>query len=181
MKKTLVILFGLFYLACAKEVNETPSIEKSLLKHSKGEMSLKELVSKHSFEEVANYYELTELEKDRLYSSNLGIIYEEDPNPLYGNRIYHIVDHMSKSIRKKPIHSIFSISPDELITLIDDVYSCGSDYGTVNRGNYVIECDLQKTIGKDGEEIVRVILEDDKKTIITAYPVKSFKYRRKEQ
>lgn len=88
-----------------------------------------------------------------------------------GNRVYHVFAHL-KPDESKPIHSVFNTDKAGLIVLIDEAW-LKKDTGYTkaqSNGNRIYDIDMDRVIGTNDEEIIRIVIRDGTEKIITAYP-----------
>lgn len=89
----------------------------------------------------------------------------------HGNRIYHIFAHLEED-PSKPVHSVFLGNEAELLALLDEAWSQRDEAFTKaqSNGNRVYDIDMDRTIGTDGEEQIRIVVRDGTNSVISAYP-----------
>ena len=96
-----------------------------------------------------------------------GIIYGYDRK--FGNALNHILSHMTSNPTKIN-HTVFSISKDQIVALIDEAWAMRGNHLVVDPRAHII--DMKRVIGTKGETAIRIIVrESGASEIITAYPV----------
>lgn len=101
------------------------------------------------------------------WSSKEGIIYGQGSKQ--GNRILHILEHM-KPNPLKPTHTVFSVSKDEIISLIDEGWTKKGNGILQGNGNKIYEINMGRIIGTNGEDTLIIITKGSSNEIVTAYP-----------
>lgn len=107
------------------------------------------------------------------YVSPAGIFYGKDLSGKFGSRIEHVMAH-AKPDDSKPKHSVFSVTKrEDVLRLLDEAWKRrgpprreGSTYG-----RDVYDIPMERVVGTQGERRIRMIMEADQPSIITAYPV----------
>lgn len=101
------------------------------------------------------------------WSSKEGIIYGQGSKQ--GNRILHILEHM-KPNPLKPTYTVFSVSKDEIISLIDEGWTKKGNGILQGNGNKIYEINMGRIIGTNGEDTLIIITKGSSNEIVTAYP-----------
>ena len=103
------------------------------------------------------------------WTSTKGLIYGQDP--VFGNRVQHVLEHLIPN-SSKPTHTVFNVDKSKLIGLIDDAW-VKKGVGTVQKnGNTVYNISMGKTVGTNGESIIRIVTKGNTSELVTAFPVK---------
>jgi RHS repeat-associated core domain len=91
-----------------------------------------------------------------------------------GQTVSRHIAHHTHVVADKSIHTLFR-RPNEIKKLVERVLKNPDDIlkQAGGRTRFVVEKEFNRAIGKDGERILRVVMEESGK-IITAYPVKEF-------
>ncbi len=89
----------------------------------------------------------------------------------HGNRIYHVFAHLEED-ESKPVHSVFLGDEASLLALLDEAWAKRDSAFTEaqSNGNRVYDIDMERVIGTDGEEEIRIVVRDGTNKLITAYP-----------
>lgn len=130
--------------------------------------------------------ELTEIRPD-VFESTAGLIYGRGSRD--GKRLNHILRHAEDDL-SKPVHGVFQGDQTDILRWIDLAYlkskqRSGDVRQREQQGRIAITVNLRKTIGYVGGEkgarqnhpdcrYLRLILESDGRTVVTAYPTSSF-------
>lgn len=123
----------------------------------------------------------------KISQSAAGLIY--GPGSRDGHRLTHVMRH-SRDDRSKPVHGVFDGDRDAILRWIDLAYLESLDGGDnvrrrTENGRISLTVDLQERIGFVGGQrgaqqnhpecrFLRLILEEDGETVVTAYPTSSF-------
>ncbi len=89
----------------------------------------------------------------------------------HGNRVYHVFAHLEED-NSKPVHSVFLGDEASLLALLDEAWAKRDSAFTEaqSNGNRVYDIDMERVIGTDGEEEIRIVVRDGTNKLITAYP-----------
>lgn len=106
------------------------------------------------------------------YVSPAGLRYGDDPSPEFDSRIDHVMAH-TRPDPDKPKHSIFlEKNPVLVLKLIDEAWEKRgkpeAQGGANGRDVYTVA--MQKPVGEEGEESIRIIVEAGTSDMVTAYP-----------
>ena len=109
------------------------------------------------------------------YISPAGLRYGDDPSPEFDSRIDHVMAH-TRPDPDKPKHSIFlEKNPVLVLKLIDEAWvkreKPESQGGNNGRDVYTIA--MQRPVGEEGEDAIRIIVEAGTSDIVTAYPYRN--------
>lgn len=140
-------------------------------------VDLKYLKDKYSFEDLAKYFGLNKID-DTHYVSPAGLIYEQ-PDEFYDrDRILHILKQHFNHKNK----GNFLVKNRSVIKMIDDAYLYAVDniQPYSNRGNIIYDVEISKKgnkiiVGKQEKKPLyklRIVLQSDGKSIISAFPKK---------
>lgn len=107
------------------------------------------------------------------YVSPAGIHYGKDLSGVFKSRIAHVMAH-TRPDRSKPKHSVFVAKKrEDVLRLLDEAWkrrgppnSQGGRYG-----RDVYDISMGRVVGDDGERNIRIVMENDQPSIITAYPI----------
>jgi len=122
-----------------------------------------------------------------VFRSSAGLIYR--PGSREGHRLKHILKHAEDDLQK-PVHGVFAGDRDAILRWIDLAWIQAKAGGKRvrkrnERGRTAWTVNLQEKIGFVGGKrgrsknqpacrYLRLVLEEDGKTVVTAYPVSSF-------
>lgn len=70
----------------------------------------------------------------------------------------------------KKNHTVFSVSRDKIIDLLDEAWKIKGNPLSNDPGAYVI--DMKRAIGTNGESAIKMIVKPGTTELITAYPIK---------
>ena len=70
----------------------------------------------------------------------------------------------------KPTHTVFSVSKDEIISLIDEGWTKKGNGILQGNGNKIYEINMGRIIGTNGEDTLIIITKGSSNEIVTAYP-----------
>ena len=104
---------------------------------------------------------------DNIWQSPGRLIYGRDEK--FGNRFNHILEHLVPNSAKK-MHSVFSVSRDKIVELLDEAWAMRGKPLVLDPGAYLV--DMKRIIGTNGESAIRIVVKPGTTEIITAYPVK---------
>lgn len=112
------------------------------------------------------------LSKADYFTSPAGIIYGKDWSGKFETRVAHIMAH-TQADSTKIKHSVFlEKSREGVLELLDEAWKKRGppkrDGGT--RGRDVYDVPMSRVIGTAGEQRLRIVMEPDSATIVTAYP-----------
>lgn len=105
---------------------------------------------------------------NKVWKSHQGILY--GPDKVFGNRVKHVLAHPSADASKK-LHSVFNVSRDKVIGLVDEAWTRRVGPGSLSKGYRVFEMDMGRTVGTLGESRMRLVFRDGTMDIISAYPI----------
>lgn len=175
---------------------KTNKTETNLKKQSEKDEESKNALAKESEEESANAAaQDTKSEKASEYSSvgeeyvKKGLLEEvydnsgefagwESKAGLFyglgskeGTRLEHVFEHLRPN-HKKRIHSVFTTNEEGLIRLIDKAWLKRDEESSKKQsnGNRVYDVYMDRIIGTEGEETIRIVVRDKSAKLITAYP-----------
>jgi|GEM_PF-2868961 len=106
------------------------------------------------------------------YLSPAGLRYGDDPSPEFDSRIDHVMAH-TRPDPEKPKHSIFlEKNPVKVLQLIDEAWNKRGPPEKQGKGagRDVYTVAMQRPVGEEGEESIRIIVESGSSDIVTAYP-----------
>lgn len=104
---------------------------------------------------------------NNLWQSPGGIVYGYDRK--FGNTLNHILAHMTPNTIKKN-HTVFNISKNNLVQLIDEAWAIKGCPLTSDPRAYIVN--MKKIIGTKGETAIRIVLKEPGTCeILTAYPI----------
>lgn len=103
---------------------------------------------------------------ERLWESTAGLIYGADR--AFGNRVQHVLAHTVPD-PSKTVHSVFNVSRDKVLALVDEAWSMRG--ASVGRNGRVFVVPMGRVVGTAGETAVRVVVKPGTTEILTAYPV----------
>lgn len=107
------------------------------------------------------------------YVSPAGIAYGRDYSGKFPSRIAHIMAHTMPDA-SKPKHSVFKAKTRaDVLRLLDEAWKKRgppTQQGGA-RGRDVYDVHMHRPIGTEGERHIRMVMERDSSTIITAYPI----------
>jgi filamentous hemagglutinin len=87
---------------------------------------------------------------------------------VHGNRVKHVLDHLVPNA-SKPTHSIFNVTREKLVGLLDEAWLKKGSPITGDPGAYLI--DMGRVIGANGERFIKIIVKPGTNNVITAYPI----------
>ncbi len=110
----------------------------------------------------------------KVWKSPEGLIYNSK-DPKFGNRVKHVLDHTNAN-PNKPKHSRFDVPEDDAIKaleIVDEAWSKRAQSGgPTNEGpRDVWDIPMNRTIGKEGEAWVRVVVKKDTSELVSAYVI----------
>jgi len=122
-----------------------------------------------------------------VFRSAAGLVYR--PGSQDGHRLKHILKHAKDNLQK-PVHGVFEGDRDEILRWIDLAWIRAGKGGKLVRSRQQNDrtawtVNMQEKIGYTGGQkgqskrkppcrYLRLVVEDDGKTVVTAYPVSSF-------
>jgi len=104
--------------------------------------------------------------ENNVWKSPAGLIYKADKK--FGNRINHVLAH-AKSNPLKNQHSIFNITENKILGLIDEAWAMKGNPLESDIAAYII--DMKRKIGLNGESAIKIVVIPGTSEILTAYPV----------
>lgn len=107
------------------------------------------------------------------YVSPAGIHYGKDLSGAFESRIAHVMAHTHPDT-SKPKHSVFLAKKrEDVLRLLDEAWKRrgppNNQGGRYGRDVYDIAMD--RVVGTEGERSIRIVMENDQPSIITAYPI----------
>jgi hypothetical protein len=87
-----------------------------------------------------------------------------------GNRVKHVLEH-TKPNPNKPLHTVFGVDKSNVIGLVDEAWVQKGTGILQGNGNVLYDIPMGKTIGTNGESIMRIITKGYSNEIITAFPL----------
>ncbi len=102
------------------------------------------------------------------YKSPAGLIYETDRR--HGHRIEHVFSHLKASDLEKGKHTIFNVAENKLLPLVDEGWRKRGAHVSGDPEAFLIE--MGRTIGTNGETVIKIVIIDGTSRIRSAYPVK---------
>ncbi|MBL0421694.1 hemagglutinin repeat-containing protein [Ramlibacter sp. AW1] len=104
----------------------------------------------------------------RAWMSPEGLVYS--PGSAHGNRVLHVLDHAAPN-SSKPVHSVFNVSRDQVLGLVDEAWAARVGPGTLQaNGNRVWVVNMGRSIGTSGQTSVQIVVRDGTTQLITAFP-----------
>ncbi|SFR61828.1 polymorphic toxin-type HINT domain-containing protein [Anaeromicropila populeti] len=105
------------------------------------------------------------------WESTEGLIYGQGSKQ--GNRILHVLEHASLDLTK-PLHSVFNVSKDKVLGVVDEAWSkrVGVTPILQKNGNQVFNIPMRRVVGTNGETSIRIVVKNGTSEVITAFPVK---------
>ena len=103
------------------------------------------------------------------WESTNGLIYGPDSNPLFENRVRHVLDHTVPN-PSKTTHSVFNVPRNKVLGLLDEAWARRGAPVVGDPGAYVIP--MQRQVGSVANQTaVRIVVIPGTSQVITAYPV----------
>jgi hypothetical protein len=106
----------------------------------------------------------------KTWASSGGLVYGQ--GSVHGNRVLHVLDHLTPNAAGKPAHTLFNVQRNELLGLLDRAWARRGSYTTHNSGNWNYRIDMGRVIGQGGETAVNISVRPGSSEIITAFPVR---------
>lgn len=108
------------------------------------------------------------------FTSPAGIVYGKDWSGKFDSRVAHIMAHTKPDPSKKK-HSVFvEQSRDGVLALLDEAWKKRGppvrEGGS--RGRDVYDVDMGRVVGTEGERRLKLVMEKDSASIVTAYPTR---------
>lgn len=105
---------------------------------------------------------------DNAYQSPGGLIYTDGSRD--GHRLLHVLRHGLDN-PDKSLHSIFNVTSDKLLQLVDDAWAKRYSVTPIPQynGNKVYIIPMGRVVGTQGEKYIRIVVESGQK-IVTAFP-----------
>jgi RHS repeat-associated protein len=102
------------------------------------------------------------------WRSQKGLIY--GPDAKFGNRVQHTLEHTKVNLTKR-MHSVFNVSRNQIIDLVDEAWALRASVTPVIQGSRIAyKIPMGRVIGTLGETNLKIVLEGS--NVITAFPVK---------
>jgi hypothetical protein len=120
----------------------------------------------YSATKQASFGKLKFIGKDT-WESSQGLIYGYDKK--FGNRVLHVLAHGTPN-PSKATHTVFNVSKDKILGLIDEAWKMKGSPLSNDPGAYVIN--MGKIIGTAGETIIKIVIKPGTSEIISAFPIK---------
>ena len=105
---------------------------------------------------------------DGSWTSNKGLVYGQGSKD--GNRVKHVLQHTVQN-DSKPLHTVYNVDKSEVIGLIDEAWSKKGQSILQPNGNVLYDINMEKIIGINGEDTIRIITKGYSNNIITAFPL----------
>ncbi|MHC1748087.1 MAG: RHS repeat-associated core domain-containing protein [Cellulosilyticaceae bacterium] len=104
------------------------------------------------------------------WESTEGLIYGQGSKQ--GNRVLHVLEHAAPDLTK-PLHSVFNVSKDKVLGVVDEAWSMRSGVTpTLQKNeNQVFNIPLGRVVGTNGETTIRIVVKDGTSEVVTAFPV----------
>ncbi len=108
---------------------------------------------------------------DGVWKSKEGLIYVQGSKD--GNRILHVLEHASPD-PTKPLHTVFNVSKDRVLDIIDEAWSMRNRVKATlqKNGNQVFNIPMRRVVGTNGETSIRIVVKNGTSEVVTAFPVK---------
>lgn len=108
------------------------------------------------------------------FTSAAGIEYGKDWSGKFETRVAHVLAHTKEDATKKK-HSVFlEKSRDGVLALLDEAWKKRGPPKREggSRGRDVYDVPMGRVVGTDGEKAIKLVMEKDSATIVTAYPTR---------
>lgn len=108
------------------------------------------------------------------FTSPAGIVYGKDWSGKFDSRVAHIMAHTKPDPSKKK-HSVFvEQSREGVLAMLDEAWKKRGppvrEGGS--RGRDVYDVEMGRVVGTEGERRLKLVMEKDSATIVTAYPTR---------
>lgn len=106
-----------------------------------------------------------------VWESTEGLIYGQGSKQ--GNRVLHVLEHASPD-PTKPLHSVFNVSKDKVLGVVDEAWSMRSGVTPTlqKNGNQVFNIPMGRVVGTNGETSIRIVVKNGTSEVVTGFPVK---------
>ncbi len=117
---------------------------------------------------ITTEFQKLKLIGDNEWQSPGNLIYGCDKK--FGNNFHHVLSHTVPNPAKE-LHTVFSVSKDKIVELIDEAWALKENPLVSDPVVYIVN--MKRAIGTNGETAIRIVVKKaETAEIKTAYPVK---------